>query len=971
MNKKPKRIWTVMLAIGVPIAAFVGVLIICISMLGTINRRMNESATSNLLNTTRVIRESMEELLQNDLNSLNIIGNLRMNVDTLEKEKISMFCETMGFDWICVLDSEGNGMDYFDGLVTADNFPFKDEWTAQTTGYSNSYIGSSGRQQIAFWVPMFLDGEYTGTVFGGVVLSKYYSANVFTFYDGDGRTYLFESASGEWLLKSLGTDGTSKLQSNIYSLLSESNNSDEDVDAFRTAINERKAGTAELNFNGEPSYLCFLPVTSSQNWYITTVIAQSVLLKESSDVQSMITLAIAMTGVMLCIVMVGFAVLWMRKTKAAEIRYRDSLFANISANLDSAFIIYESDVKKAYVSDNVKRLFGLNSDWLKEDLGRLFDWCNIPLGDEKRSSFLDGTLSKPISVEADVADVLGEITRKVRLELIPADNGQKLAVLTDITKDKEMQNSLIDAMRRAESASHAKNEFLSAMSHDLRTPINGIVGMTMIAAANTDNKHRLLDCLAKISESSASLLSIINEILDTTQIESGKIELASESFNVSELLQQVLSINYPGIQQKNHTVDVRIRMMEHEEVVGDPTRLTRIATNLISNAIKYTPSGGTITLTLCEKPPMIQGYGCYELAVSDNGIGMSEDFQKKLFEPFEREDDVKFSRIQGTGLGMSIVKNIVEMMMGSIEVESEKGKGSTFRVIVNLQLAEQEKADERLKGLSALVVDGSPESSEIIAEILRDGEMNVETTACGDDAVKIIAERHKTGDDYTVALLDMHNSEADAFDLAGRIRTEVGENLPIIILVADHLSEITAETKDSGANGFITKPLYKTKLLRKMSEMIFGQAENSEMPTVPTAVVPQGKKILLAEDNEINREIAVEILSMMGVECDCANDGAAAVEIFSGSAEGAYDLILMDIQMPKMNGYDATRAIRALQRADAATIPIVAMTADAFKKDEQLACEAGMNDHLAKPISVTRLTQILVHYLGGQRGNLA
>lgn len=966
MTIKQKRNMKFFTICSVCVFILMAAMAVCFSMVRTINQRMNASAATNLLNTTRVIQNTLEGFLEKDLESLNIIGDFYKNGEYVDKGQADAFCDSMGFDWICLVDAQGNGADYFYGKMVVEDLTCYEQWTRGERGYSNTYIGRSGRPQIGLWVPIHRNGEYIGTVFGGVIVSKYYSADMFTFYEGDGRTYLFDGQDGEWILKSLGTDGTTTRHEDIYSLLLASDNTEEQVSVFRQAVEGEKTGTAVFDFNGVRSYLCFLPMSGSQNWYVTTVIPRHVLLQESSEVQRMIRWLLIILCMTLVVVTSIFGYWWVQKTKTEEVHYREALFSNLSANLDSAFLIYDKqDKKTVFVSENMKRLLGLDREWISQDAGNLFDWCRISKEETHRVHFLEGTLETPAIHEVQVENELGEIARVIRLELIPADLGQEIAVLTDITKDKEIQNSLIEAMRQAEAAGNARNDFLSAMSHDLRTPINGIVGMTAIAAAHLEDTNRIRDCLGKISESTAHLLNLINEVLDMSQVENGKIKLAAEPFNLAKLLQDVLSVNYSGIQQKNHTVRVYIHLMEHEEVIGDPARLTRIATNLISNAIKYTPSGGEITLTLQEKEPMIQGYGCYEITVQDNGIGMSKEFQKKVFEPFEREEDVRISRIQGTGLGMSIVRHIVGLMMGNIQIESEKGKGTTFRVTVNLQLDQQEmKLAGQLAALPVLVVDDDITACETTTQILCNIGMHGEWCDNGAEAVRMVDERHQRGKDYLAVLLDWKMPNMDGVETARRIRAQVGQQVPIIILTAYEWHEIEEEARAAGVDAFLSKPIYKAKLLQKMSEIMEGNLEAFDVShTSENLEIPDGKSVLLAEDNELNKEIAVELLHMLGIQSDCVENGAAAVERFSRSEPGTYDMILMDIQMPQMNGYEACRRIRSMDRPDSRTIPIVAMTADAFKKDVQAAREAGMDEHLAKPISIERLKQILARFL--------
>lgn len=941
----------------------------CFIMIQDINQRMNDSADSNLLNTTTVIKDTLENYIEQDFDTLGIVGELYQNGKQLDGEQIKTLCGVMGFEWIGITDSSGNGIDLYGEKFQAGSIPDFTEGNTGEKGYSQAYFGNAGRLQTTLWRPVFQDGVQTGTVFGEVILSKYYSANVFTFYEGEGRTYLFDGSEGTWVLRSLGTDGASSRQDDIYSLLLSTGNRAEDVEAFRQAVADRQTGTAVFDFNGRQSYICFMPLPSSADWFLATVIADEVLLKESAQVQQTIRLVVVILCATLLFLTVLFVVWRVRRIREQEAAYREALFINVSSNIDSAFLIYEkSSQKTVFVSENVGRLLNLNRKQLRSDAGKLFDWCGLSTEDPQVCAFLKGELDEPAVREVCVEDVIGARNRYVRLELIPADMGQEIAVVTDITKDKDVQQSLLEAMQRSEAASNAKNEFLSAMSHDIRTPINGIVGMTAIAAANLGDRDRVCDCLGKISDASAHLLTIINEVLDMSYIESGKLELAHEPFNVAELLQEVLNLNYPGIQQKNHTIQVHIHSMDHEQVIGDSLRLQRITSNLISNAIKYTPEGGRITLELREKEPMIAGYGCYELTVKDNGIGMSPEFQKKLFAPFEREEDVRISKIQGTGLGMSIVKNIVSLMMGDIQVESRKNEGTEFRVTVNLQLHGQDSRPSTvLASLPVLVVDDDQVTCETVTGILCDIGMAGEWVDNGAEAVRKVSERHSRNEDYMAVLLDWKMPGMDGIETARQIRTRVGANLPVIILTAYDWSEIEAQAKEAGVDAFLSKPIYKAKLRQKLEEFadppaepqrVFDQAAGHE--------IPEGKRVLLVEDNELNLEIAAELLQMLKLQVDTAEDGAAAVKRFAESRPGTYDLILMDIQMPRMNGYEAARAIRRMDRQDSRTVPVIAMTADTFAKDVQAAYAAGMNEHLAKPVSIERLIQVLSAFLSNQ-----
>lgn len=964
--KRQKDSQRSLIAVMVTVPIMVIALVLCILMVNNINLRMNESATSNLLNTTQVIEDTLENYIQRDYDSLYIIGELYKNDATLDDAQMQTLCTAMGFERIGVADSEGRfSALYAASPDTADVF-YEGERLLTEKGYSDAYFGNAGRQQMTLWLPVSEDGEHLATVFGEVVLSKYYSANVFTFYEGEGRTYLFNAADGAWVLRSLGIDGTASRQDDLYSLLLSSGNDPAQVEAFRQAVQNRQTGTDVFDFNGRESYICFMPLSSSEGWSLATVIPRDVLLKEAVQVQQMIRIALMIVGVSLFSLTLLYALWQIRRTKEKETAYREALFMNVSSNIDSAFLIYQKNSRQTvFVSENVGRLLNISRDRLQEDAKYLFDWCKIPQSDPQVAAFLRGELTAPAVREVCVADGWGAGSRCIRLELIPADLGQEIAVLTDITKDKDVQQSLLEATQRAEAASNAKNDFLSAMSHDIRTPMNGIVGMTAIAAAHIDDKVRVKDCLNKINDASAHLLTIINEVLDMSHIESGRLELSRDPFNIAEPLQNVLSLNYPGIEQKQHTLHVRIHPMEHEQVIGDVARLQRVVSNLLSNAIKYTPEGGTITLELKEKPSRIKGCGCYELLVQDNGIGMSPEFMKRLFQPFEREEDVRISRIQGTGLGMSIAKNIANLMMGDITAQSEKHKGTTFKVTVNLLLDNRDQAQEDvLTTLPVLVVDDDHDTCEVVTGMLQDIGIQGEWADNGPEAVEKVVQHHRDREDFMAVLLDWKMPGMDGIETARRIRAAVDASIPVIILTAYDWSEIETEARAAGVNDFLSKPLYKAKLRQKLEEVANAPA-SAALPAAKEngTGLPPGKRILLVEDNPLNQEIAAEILQMLHLEVQTAENGVDAVTSVAVNEPGYYDLILMDIQMPKMNGYDATKTIRAMGRVDSATIPIVAMTADTFTHDVQAAYAAGMNEHLAKPISVERLVQVLEKFL--------
>ncbi len=548
---------------------------------------------------------------------------------------------------------------------------------------------------------------------------------------------------------------------------------------------------------------------------------------------------------------------------------------------------------------------------------------------------------------------------------------QVLFARQDVTeaKTEELRKNaaLQEAFRAAEAANGAKTDFLSRMSHDIRTPMNAIMGMTAIAAMHADDPARVTDCLNKITVSSRHLLGIINEVLDMSKIESGKLALAEEEFSLSETIEDLVTIFHPQIEQKKQDFNISIEGMKHERVIGDSQRLSQIFVNIMGNAVKFTPEGGRITLKITERPTKnTTPSSVYEFVFADTGIGMDEEFVSHVFEPFARAKDSSVGHTEGTGLGMSITRNIVQMMGGNIQVKSKPGVGSEFTVSVYLRLCgEDEENVDCLADLAVLVVDDEVYACEHACQVLDSIGMAADWVTDGDSAIARLLEAKEKGEDYTAVILDWKMPGKDGLETAAEIRQKIGWDIPIIILSAYDWSAIEHEARAIGVDDFISKPLFKSRLIYVMKNLVEQRpklANPGEAEEVQRNF--EGKRALLVEDNDLNAEIAQELLAMAGFEVETACDGREAVTYVSASAEGYYDLILMDIQMPNMNGYEATAAIRALERADVRSMPIIAMSANAFADDIQKSRESGMNDHVAKPVEFEKLTATLSKWLG-------
>ncbi|MCH5265934.1 MAG: response regulator [Lachnospiraceae bacterium] len=525
------------------------------------------------------------------------------------------------------------------------------------------------------------------------------------------------------------------------------------------------------------------------------------------------------------------------------------------------------------------------------------------------------------------------------------------------------QAVLEEKLQKAEAAERAKTMFLSNMSHDIRTPMNAIIGFTTLAETNIDNKERVQEYLAKILSSSNHLLSLINDVLDMSRIESGRLNIEEKECGISDIFRDMRNIIQTQIESKQLNFFMDTIDVIDENIYCDKLHINQVLLNLLSNAIKFTPAGGSVSLTIKQNPGAPEGYGAYEIRVKDTGIGMSPEFVEHLFEPFERERNSTVSGIQGTGLGMPISKSIVEAMGGTIEVETEQGKGTEFVLNLEFRLVPERKQVEtirELEGLRALVVDDNFTTCDSVTKMLTQIGMRAEWTLHGKEAVLRARQAIEMKDEFYAYIIDWALPDLGGLEVARQIRSIAGENIPIIILTAYDWSLFEEEAREAGVTGFCNKPIFMSELRDTLAN-VMGKAEEEVQEAIlpETAEELRGKRLLLVEDNELNREIAEEILEESGFVVETAEDGTIAVDKVKESSPGYYDLILMDVQMPIMNGYDATRAIRALENPDLAGIPIVAMTANAFDEDRKMAMDSGMNAHVAKPIDVKKLMEAI------------
>lgn len=749
---------------------------------------------------------------------------------------------------------------------------------------------------------------------------------------------------------------------------------DEILAGLKQEFKEGKTGAMLVSTEGRSYYLLY-ESAGFQNWTVVCLVPSDVVNSNMNNLQYITIFVVSAIAVL-----VGFIIILMviqqnrLKLKRMDnaLISRDELFAKLSSNVDDVFLMINAgNLTVEYISPNIDRLLGISDMEVLEDIHAITqaETGEIPMEEIQRLK----ELQPGRQLEWD-REYIHQKSGEMRLFHVVAFcsdiQGEKKFIvdMSDRTNDRKLNQALKDAVQTAENASRAKGAFLSSMSHDIRTPMNAIIGFTTLAAANVTNTEKVKDYLAKILSSGNHLLSLINDVLDMSRIESGKIHLDEQPANLSDIFHDIKTIIGGQIHAKQLDLFMDILDVTDEDVFCDKTRLNQVLLNLLSNAIKFTPPCGTVSVRVTQFPNAPEGKGRYEIRVKDNGIGMSPEFAARIFEPFERERTSTVSKIQGTGLGMAISKNIIDMMGGTIEVFTEQGKGTEFVIGLTLRLQSEHRSIEKIKeleGLKALVVDDDFNTCDSVTKMLITVGMRSEWTLSGKEAVLRARQSMEINDAFHAYIIDWRLPDMNGIEVTRQIRA-LGDDTPIIILTAYDWTDIEAEAKAAGVTAFCSKPMFMSDL-RETLLVALGQMrarEESVLPMPHEDVDFEGKHLLLVEDNELNREIALEILGEYGFIIDTAENGAEAVEKITVSRPGDYDLVLMDIQMPVMDGYEATRLIRKLEEPVLASIPILAMTANAFDEDRRAAFDCGMNGFLSKPINIKEVIQALQNVFG-------
>ena len=936
-----------------------------------VSRTIYQESTSHLEEVLHKSNHMLKEMVRKNLTYLHLYNGFLEN--TSDEAKIQAYIEEAqqdtGFAAFYFLTYDGNYMTVtgetgYLGLQTN-----LDEKLADGKDIVMN-TALPGKPQMLVFVCPKTRGSYRGFAYDAVAIA-YYNDAVLKLLDNSA----FQGNASNYVIYPDGRvviDNSANRTETIYNFIAmlrdHSDLSEEQLLALSDAFAQGSSGNLRVKL-GNTSYYLVYEGTEILNWTMLGLVPVGIvnasldrLWFHTIQIVAGITVGFAML-VILLIVRRSHVIL---RRKNTEISYRDELFQKLSMNVDDVFLMLDAKTYKVdYVSPNIERLLGIPWKEVRQDVFVL-DKLYPKDAPEHGKTFLEGLLSgeqREWDFEYEHLDTKERRWfHNIAMGSEVEGKTKYILVMSDRTADKQVNQALSNAVAAAETANRAKSTFLSNMSHDIRTPMNAIIGFTTLALSNIDDAERVKDYLGKTLASSNHLLSLINDVLDMSRIESGKIHLEEVEVNLSDVLHDLKTIVSGQIYAKQLELYMDVMDVTDEDVYCDKTRLNQILLNILSNAIKFTPAGGTVSVRVRQLAGKVHGCGQYEFRVKDNGIGMSPEFAQKIFDPFERERTSTVSQIQGTGLGMAITKNIVDMMGGAISVQTAQGKGTEFIICLPMRTQAEHRPVEKiteLEGLKALVVDDDFNTCDSVTRMLVKVGMRAEWTLSGKEAVLRARQAIEMGDVYHAYIIDWRLPDMNGIEVTRQIRS-LNDNTPIIILTAYDWSDIEVEAKAAGVTAFCSKPMFMSDLRETLMSAIGQKQTDATQELLPEKNVGfMGKHILLVEDNELNREIALEILREYGFRVDTAENGAVAVEKVSTAAPGSYDLLLMDVQMPVMDGYTATRQIRALDDPARAKLPILAMTANAFDEDRRNALESGMTGFLSKPIVIGDLVQEL------------
>ena len=953
------------------VAVLVGIVLGVFRYFRFVSKTVYEESVSHLTEVFHQSDNMMRELTDKNLTYLHIWGENLQNI--LSEDEICDYIkkaqEDAGFLEFFFLSADG---DY--KMATGETgYLGLQENMEEEIRQGNDVIANAavpGKSQLLIFATPKAHGIYQGFEYDAIAIAYENSDIVdvldISAFDGNAQSFMIHP-DGRVVV-----DHSSEAWGNVYNffgiLREHSDMSEKEINALLGKFKAGRTDAMLLNLDGRNYYLVY-EKADIQDWMFLGLVQADIVNASMNRLQR--STIFFVSAIVFCIAALFISLIIQKnrinlRRKDTEILYRDELFQKLSMNVDDVFLMLDAKTYQAdYVSPNVEKLLGITVEQIHKDICILRKLHSEKQEDPEKNYLEEIQVQEQREWDFEYVHLkTGEKRWFHNIAMGSEVNGKKkyILVMSDRTSDRKMNQALSEAVRAAETANKAKSTFLSNMSHDIRTPMNAIIGFTTLAVSNIDDKKRVRDYLGKILSSSNHLLSLINDILDMSRIESGKIHLEETEVSLSDVLHDLKTIISGQIHAKQLELYMDAMDVTNEDVYCDKTRLNQVLLNLLSNAVKFTPAGGTVSVRIRQYPGTVKGSELYEIRVKDNGIGMSQEFVQKIFSPFERERTSTVSRIQGTGLGMAITKNIVNMMGGTIEVLTEQGKGTEFIVRLPFRIQSKHQRIEKiaeLEGLKALVVDDDFNTCDSVTKMLVKVGMRSEWTLSGKEAVLRARQSMEMGDAFHAYIIDWRLPDMNGIEVTRQIRS-LGDDTPIIILTAYDWSDIEVEARAAGVTAFCAKPMFMSDIRDTLMTAIGQKQAEAETAILPTAGSDfRGRYILLVEDNELNSEIAAEILNEYGFLVDTAENGAEAVEKVKNSKPGNYDLVLMDVQMPVMNGYEATKQIRALDNPALAGITILAMTANAFDEDKKKALECGMDGFLSKPIVIEELISIL------------
>ena len=969
-----KRIWLVIL-----IVICMG--IILIGGLGYVNRLRNnlrENAIQNVMTVTVQQQQAIDNFITGDRERLHSFADFYSVTNDIDAEEVwrqlGLFSEVDATYSVMCLDEGWFCSNIFDDIRQVGEENLRFYRSLEGSGVRSAYDGLfSGVPKFGYYEAFVFKNGHRGLIQKSYDRTKVSEEFSLSFYNDQGLAYVINT-QGEILLRSTEASEDSE---NIFDTLSGSYER-ENVDAFIAALGAQETGS--VVFRGDRgSFICtYVPIESVDEWYLVSCVPLDAITEETDRMLLDSRMALGLLVLILAVCAVFILLIWRTqrdmREKDQEIEYQSQLFdifsTYIADNSGDVYMMLDHTTEELeYVTPNVERVLGVDRENVIEFL-QASDMAQDPEAAlayyDEVNALAPGETVKPRRT-GRIHGKTGE--HKWFLEnaycAVIQGKPKRVVYLSDRTRERETQDNLLEALKIAQTANNAKSSFLSSVSHDIRTPMNAIIGFTNLLREEADNPEVVLEYTQRIDAASQHLLGLINDVLDMNKIESGSATLNLSDVNLAEVIDEINTIIRPQARAKNQTFEIFASPLTHENLRGDKLRINQILINLLSNAVKYTPAGGDIQMRIEERAQVVEHYSRIRFTVSDNGLGMSEDYQKVIFDAFSREQTAATRQIQGTGLGMAITKSLVDLMGGTIDVKSTLGEGSVFTVELELYIQERED-DPRFwtkhKVSRMIVADDDEEICKNVVKVMAATGVAVDYATDGETAIRMMRENREAGKPYDLILLDWQMPDLNGLETARLIRENYPERIPILLLTAYDWSEIEQEAKEIGVSHFMPKPFFMSTFKDSIQRIMGGTKDTGSGKDD----ILKGRRVLVVDDIEVNRIILVKILQTLGADCDVAENGQEALKKFEQSHPGEYDIILMDVQMPVMDGYAATRAIRACAHPEGKTVPVIAMTANAFVDDIRDAIDAGMDAHVAKPIQIDKLKEAIGQVLEGR-----